>query len=148
MGHAEKVESKGKKNETPHGRDALLTSTAPSKNHMPAFRDSLRAFPRAYWVLMGATFVNKFGVFVIPFLVLFLTRKGFTEAQAGFAAGAYSVGGFGAAILGGWMADRFGRNTTMAFASLTGAACMLSFSQADTLGWLVTLSFITGFINE
>jgi MFS family permease len=129
-------------------RELAFISSSSHQNNMPTFRHSLRSFPRAFWVLMGATFVNKFGVFVIPFLVLFLTRKGFTEAQAGVAAGAYSVGGFGAALLGGWMADRFGRNTTMAFASLTGAACMLCFSQADTLGWLVTLSFITGFINE
>lgn len=109
---------------------------------------SLRAFPRAFWALVGAMFVTKFGVFVIPFLTLFVTRKGFTEVDAGFAAGAYSVGSFGAAIFGGWLADRIGRNVTMAFASLAGGCCMLGFSQADTLPWLITLSLLTGFVQE
>src|SRR6188472_2148343 len=93
---------------------------------------SLRAFPRAFWVLVGAQFVTKFGVFVIPFLALFATRKGLSPWHAGLAAGAYSVGSFGAAIFGGWLADRIGRNKTMAFASLSGACCMLAFSQADS----------------
>lgn len=92
--------------------------------------------------------MNKFGVFVIPFLTLFITRKGFTAGEAGLAAGAYSVGSFGAAMLGGWLADRIGRNKTMAFASLTGACCMMGFSQADALSWLVALALLTGFINE
>jgi len=99
-------------------------------------RHSLSTFPRAFWVLVGATFVTRFGVFVLPFLTLFLTRRGFSAADAGLVAGAYSVGGFGAAFLGGWMADRIGRNLSMAFASLTGAACMLAFSQAESLPWL------------
>jgi MFS family permease len=115
---------------------------------MPPFTHSLRALPRAFWILAGATFVNKFGVFVIPFLTLFISRKGFSEADAGLAAGAYSVGSFGAAMLGGWLADRIGRNRTMAFASITGACCMIGFSQAAVLGWLVALSLLTGFVSE
>lgn len=115
---------------------------------MPPLSQSLRSFPRAFWILSGATFVNKFGVFVIPFLTLFITRKGFSEADAGLAAGAYSVGSFGAAMLGGWLADRIGRNKTMAFASLTGAICMMGFSQASVLPWLIFLSLLCGFISE
>jgi MFS family permease len=109
---------------------------------------SFRAFPRAFWVLVGAQFVTKFGVFVIPFLTLFATRKGFSEGEAGLAAGAYSVGSFGAAILGGWLADRVGRNVAMAFASLAGGCCMLAFSQADTFSGIVSLSLLTGLIQE
>jgi MFS family permease len=92
--------------------------------------------------------VTKFGVFVIPFLTLFATRKGFSEGDAGLAAGAYSVGSFGAAILGGWFADRIGRNVSMAFASLAGAGCMLAFSQAETLTWMISLALLTGLVQE
>ena len=111
-------------------------------------RHSLYQFPRAFWVLVGATFVTRFGVFVFPFLTLFLTRRGFTATDAGLAVGAYSAGGFGAAIVGGWMADRLGRNVTMALASLVGAACMLAFSQAESFPWLIALALLTGFISE
>ena len=113
-----------------------------------SLRHSLLAFPRAFWALVGAQFVTKFGVFVIPFLTLFATRKGISPGDAGFAAGAYSVGSFGAAIFGGWLADRLGRNLTMAFASLAGGVCMLAFSQADTLGSFILLALLTGFIQE
>jgi hypothetical protein len=61
----------------------------------------LHLLPRAFRVLVGATFVNRFGVFVVPFLALFITRNGNTAAQAGLAVAAYSLGGFGAA----WIAS-------------------------------------------
>jgi len=49
---------------------------------MLSFRDNLRALPPAAWILFGGTFINRFGTFVIPFLILYLTRIGFTSAQA------------------------------------------------------------------
>lgn len=108
----------------------------------------LRFLPRPFWVLVGATFVNRFGIFVVPFLALFITRNGNTPAQAGLAVAAYSLGGFGAAWLGGWLADRLGRNVTMAVSSLAGAACMLAMSQVVDWQALAVLAFITGVINE
>lgn len=115
---------------------------------MPTLRQSLTAFPRAFWVLVGATFVNRFGVFVIPFLTIFMTRKGLSPAAASWAVAAYSGGAFFAAAVGGWLADRMGRNVTMALSSICGAACMMVFSQAETWWALVLLSGLTGFISE
>ncbi|MFN0076089.1 MAG: MFS transporter [Prosthecobacter sp.] len=108
----------------------------------------LHLLPRPFWVLVGATFVNRFGVFVVPFLALFITRNGNTAAQAGLAVAAYSLGGFVAAWLGGWLADRFGRNVTMAVSSLAGAACMIAMSQAVDWRALAALAFLTGAITE
>ncbi|MEZ0386022.1 MAG: MFS transporter [Verrucomicrobium sp.] len=114
----------------------------------PTFKESLRTFPMAFWVLIGATFVNKFGVFVVPFLTIFMTRSGFSPAQAGWTVAAYAAGGFLAAGLGGWLADRIGRNVTMAAASLLGAASLMLLSQAHTFPLLVALSFLTGVLSE
>lgn len=108
----------------------------------------LKLLPRPFWVLIGATFVNRFGVFVVPFLALFITRNGNSAAQAGYAVAAYSLGGFAAAWIGGWMADRLGRNVTMAVSSLAGAVCMIAMSQAVDWRALAALAFITGAINE
>ena len=108
----------------------------------------LHLLPRPFWVLVGATFVNRFGVFVVPFLALFITRNGNTATQAGYAVAAYSLGGFIAAWIGGWMADRLGRNVTMAVSSLAGAVCMMAMSQAVDWRALAALAFITGAINE
>jgi MFS family permease len=108
----------------------------------------LHLLPRPFWVLVGATFVNRFGVFVVPFLALFITRNGNTATQAGYAVAAYSLGGFIAAWIGGWMADRLGRNVTMAVSALAGAVCMIAMSQAVDWRVLAALAFITGAINE
>ena len=108
----------------------------------------LHLLPRPFWVLVGATFVNRFGVFVVPFLALFITRNGNTATQAGYAVAAYSLGGFIAAGIGGWMADRLGRNVTMAVSALAGAVCMIAMSQAVDWRALSVLAFITGAINE
>jgi len=108
----------------------------------------LRLLPRPFWVLVGATFVNRFGVFVVPFLALFITQNGNSATQAGFAVAAYSLGGFIAAWIGGWLADRLGRNVTMAVASIAGAGCMIAMSQASDWRMLALLAFITGAITE
>jgi len=115
---------------------------------MSAFTTSLRLLPRPFWVLVGATFVNRFGVFVWPFLTLYITRNGNTAAQAGWAVSAYSAGAFAAAGAGGWLADRIGRNVTMALSSLGSAACMMALSQATDWRVLSALAFLTGLIAE
>jgi MFS family permease len=46
--------------------------------------------------------------------------------------------------LGGWMADRLGRNVTMAVSALAGAVCMMAMSQAVDWRALAALAFITG----
>ncbi|NIP79470.1 MAG: MFS transporter, partial [Gemmatimonadetes bacterium] len=54
--------------------------------------DRLRALPGPVWVLAGGQFINKFGAFVLFFLVVYLTDLGYSPAQAGLAAGAYGLG--------------------------------------------------------
>src|SRR6266511_2531408 len=44
----------------------------------PPLLGNLRAMPRVPWVLFAGTFVNRFGSFVITFLVLYLTDRGFS----------------------------------------------------------------------
>ncbi|MFM8999799.1 MAG: MFS transporter [Actinomycetota bacterium] len=87
----------------------------------PRFREQLRRMPRAAWVLFGAGFVNRAGTFVFPFLTLYLTGRGEPPAAAGVAVAMYAVGALPARLLGGLLADRIGRRTTIAI-SMSGAA--------------------------
>ena len=109
---------------------------------------ALRALPRPFWVLVGATFVNRFGLFVWPFLTLYITRSGHTAAEASWAVAAYSAGGVCAAALGGWLADRLGRNVTLGLSALAGAACMMALSQATDWRLLSALAFVTALVTE
>jgi hypothetical protein len=49
----------------------------------PTLITSLRSLPRAAWILFFGTFLNKFGSFVVPFLALYLTGRGYSVADAG-----------------------------------------------------------------
>jgi MFS family permease len=115
---------------------------------LPSFRENLKALPPAAWILFGGTFINRFGTFVIPFLILYLTRIGYTSAQAGLAVGAYGIGHLIASSAGGHLADRIGRRNTIVLSMFGSAASMLALSQARSYVAIVILTCITGSLSE
>src|SRR4029453_6925815 len=50
-------------------------------------------------------FVNRLGGFLQPFLVLFLTHRGFSAVQAAVALGIFGAGCFAGVLLGGSFSD-------------------------------------------
>jgi MFS family permease len=107
-----------------------------------------KSLPPAAWVLFGGTFINRFGTFVIPFLILYLTRIGYSSAQAGLAVGAYGIGHLIASSAGGHLADRIGRRNTIVLSMFGSAASMLALSQARSYVPIVILTCITGSLSE
>ena len=115
---------------------------------LPGSGRSVRSMPPAAWVLFAGSFVNRFGSFVLVFLVIWLTEEGYSPAQAGAAVSAYGVGALGASLLGGYLADRIGRGNAIALSMLSAAATMLALSQADTLPLVLGLSVLAGLTAE
>lgn len=111
-------------------------------------RGNLRALPRPAWILFAGSFLNRFGSFVITFLVLYVTRQGYSPTQAGFVVAAYGVGSLPAAAFGGFLADRLGRRETIVVSMLGGAGAMVALSQAHSLTALVALSVVAGLFAE
>ncbi len=109
---------------------------------------SLRALPRPVLVIYFGTFLNKFGAFVVPFLMLYLTSHGYTMADAGVAIGAYGAGNLLASILGGHLADRIGRRKTIAFSMFSAALAMMLLSAAHNLPAIVGLTALAGLTGE
>src|SRR5438093_13506599 len=99
-------------------------------NSSGSLKENLRALPRGAWVLFIGSFLNKFGTFVLPFLTLYVTKLGYSTAQSGLAVASYGVGSLCAALLGGHMADRFGRRRTIVFSMFAGGSAMLVLSPA------------------
>jgi len=103
-----------------------------------------RGLPKSVYTLFFATVVNGIGIFVFPFLTLFLTKKmGMGEKAAGdfllLASLAYIPG----ILMGGKLADHFGRKRVMLISqALTG----LLFVPCGMLGtsplvpWLILAS--------
>jgi MFS family permease len=111
-------------------------------------RQNLGALPRGAWVLFLGTFLNKFGTFVVPFLAIYMTRLGYSVAQAGLAVAAYGIGSLGACLLGGHLADRFGRRKTIVLSMFSVAAAMLCLSQARSLPLIILCASAAGLTGE
>jgi MFS family permease len=109
---------------------------------------TLRSFPRPVWILFAGVFVNKFGTFVVPFLTLYLTRRGFSTGDAALAIGAYGLGRLGATFSGGHLADTFGRRRTIALSMVLAAVSMVLLSQARSLGAIVLLTGLASLTGE
>jgi MFS family permease len=114
----------------------------------PTLFTNLRALPPLAWILFFGTFLNKFGSFVVPFLALYLTGKGYTIGQAGIAIGAYGVGNVVATVLGGHLADHFGRRKTIVLSMFSGACSMLLLSQANTFPTILACAALAGLASE
>jgi MFS family permease len=113
-----------------------------------ALAANLRLLPRAAWILFGGTFINRFGSFVMPFLAIYMSRQGFTPAQAGLAVSSYGGGHIVASMLGGHLADRIGRRHTIALSMFASTVAMLALSQARALVPIIALSFLVGMAAE
>lgn len=104
----------------------------------------LRSLPRAFWVLVVGTFINRFGSFVYPFLTIFLTRQGMSLSEIGAVIAGYGGGGLLASLIGGWFADRYGRRNTIVAGTLANATCVFALYYAHALPELVLLTMCAG----
>jgi MFS family permease len=110
--------------------------------------EDLRALPRPAWVLFGGTFINRFGSFVLAFLVFYLTSRGYSAAAAGLALSAYGIGSMAAALAGGQLADTIGRRNSIIVSMFSSATTMLALSQATGIRSIVLLTALAGFTAE
>ena len=108
----------------------------------------LKALPREVWILFAGTFVNRFGTFVMPFLTIYLTRKGYSAAEAGIAVSAYGGGHLMASMLGGYLADRIGRRNTIALSMFCSTIALLALSQAQAYPLILVLTVFAGAAAE
>ncbi len=110
--------------------------------------ETLRRLSPAAWALFAGTFINRFGSFVVPFLILYLIRQGYSAATAGTVVGAYGLGSLGASIFGGYLADRLGRRSAIVISMFSSAAILLVLSQARHLALITVLTGLTGLTAE
>lgn len=110
--------------------------------------ENLRGLPAAAWILFGGTFINRFGTFVMPFLVIYLTKRGYGTLASGVAVSSYGLGHLCASLVGGYLADHFGRRNTIALSMFSSSAAMVALSQASSYPLILALTFITGGVGE
>jgi MFS family permease len=99
--------------------------------------------PRTVYVLCLGTLVNRAGTLLLPFLTLYLQhRLGLGIETATRVMGAYGAGAIVASLVGGHLADRFGRKRVM-IASLAGGAAILFVFPMLGSSWMVAAGLFT-----
>lgn len=113
-----------------------------------SLRTEYLSLPRLYWTLWIGTLINKAGGFVIPFLALYITARGGSEAEAGVVMALYGGGSILAGFTGGVLADRVGRRATILLSLFGGAAAMLGLGLSRTLPMIGAMTFLMGWLAE
>ncbi len=107
--------------------------------------DTAGGLPATFWYLWGGLLVNRAGAFAMLFLPLYLTEaRGASEALAGTIVGAYGLGGAAGVLLGGVLADRWGRRSTLVAAHVGTAALMVALAFSQHLAVIAVLSALVG----
>jgi MFS family permease len=104
----------------------------------------LRRLPRSAWVIFAGMFLIKFGNFLNVFLVLFLVAQGYSAFQAGLAVAVVGLGTFVGNMVGGTVADRFGRRSAIAVSMFGSAAFTAAVPLTDDI---VTTTALVGLVG-
>lgn len=107
--------------------------------------DTTGGLPATFWYLWAGLLINRAGAFAMLFLSLYLTdAHGASEALAGAVVGAYGLGGAGGVLLGGVLADRWGRRSTLLAAHLVTAGLMVALAFSRHLVVIAALAALVG----
>ncbi|HEY2509998.1 MAG TPA: MFS transporter, partial [Polyangiaceae bacterium] len=117
---------------------------SPPPSSPPASR-----LPRAFWLLVVGTLINRIGGFVSPFLAIYLTTaRGLRVEQAGLIVALVGVGSITSGPLGGFLADHFGRRWALAAATALGGSAMLAVGLAQTVPALALAAMALGCFGD
>ena len=106
-------------------------------------------FPRTVYVLCVGSFINRAGSFVMLFLTLYVTQQlGEGKAFASYCIGAFGLGSVVASLMGGQLADQFGRRTTILCALFGGAIALIGLSQVRNPWLFMGVLFLFAVIME
>jgi MFS family permease len=104
--------------------------------------------PATYWYLCVGVFVNRLGNFVLPFLAIYFAKeRGYSVAATGVAVAMYGAGNVVSALVGGTLADRFGRRRVLLISLFVGPVVLMALPFAND-DLVLPLTFALGAIYE
>ena len=107
-------------------------------------------FPRTFRLLVAATFIDRLGAALIfPFLSLYVAQKfevGMTEV--GLLFGIWSASSLIGSMIGGALADKFGRKAILIFGLLFSAGTALLMGFVEKLQVFYLLSAVSGIFSD
>ncbi|MET8039815.1 MFS transporter [Micromonospora sp. NPDC005215] len=113
------------------------------------WHDAAGGLPATFWYLWFGLLINRAGAFAMLFLSLYLTDvRGASIGLAGTVVGAYGAGGAAGVLLGGVLADRWGRRATLLAAHLSTAVLMVALAFSQPLLLIAALSALVGVVHS
>lgn len=103
----------------------------------------LGGLPREVWLLFATNLVNRTGMMVLPFLVLYLTRElGFSPARAGLMLALYGGSAIIFGPIGGRLSDRIGALPVMRASLIASGLVLLLFPIARTFAAVAAMTVL------
>ena len=105
--------------------------------------------PATVHLLCFGSFINRAGTFVMLFLTIYLTQQlGTGKAFASYCIGVFGFGSVVSSLVGGQLADQFGRRSTMLLALFGGATALLALSVVRNPWAFMVVLFLFALIIE
>jgi predicted MFS family arabinose efflux permease len=103
----------------------------------------LGGLPREVWLLFATNLINRAGMMVLPFLVLYLTRElGFSLARAGSMLAVYGASAIVFGPIGGRLSDRIGALPVMRASLIASGLVLLLFPLAKSFASVATMTVL------
>lgn len=110
---------------------------------------SFSGLSRAAWLISLASFVNRCGTMVIPFMSVYLTTKmGFSLEQAGVALTLFGIGSLTGSYLGGYFSDKIGYYRVLFWSLFFGGMLFIAFGFVKSLHGIYLMIFLLSTIGE
>ncbi len=109
-------------------------------------RGTIREYNPTFWTLVAGSFVDHLGGALIwPFFTLYVTAKfGVNMTTVGLLFGLYAVSDALGGMIGGALADRFGRKTMMIIGLIFSATTSVLMGVIGDFHWFFAASLIVG----
>jgi predicted MFS family arabinose efflux permease len=108
----------------------------------------VHGLPKTFWYLWTGTLINRSGAFIMLYLEIHMVAYyGFSATFAGLVLGLFGAGLAAGSLVGGVLADRWGRRGTLLISHLMQAATALIMGLTFQAGWIAILATLFGFWN-
>jgi len=113
-------------------------------------KDLYHEYPRAYWIFVLATFIDRIGgSLLFPFFALYITKRfnvGMSEVGILFAI--FSISSFLGSMVGGALTDRLGRKGVLIFSLIATSFSSVAMGLAGSLQAFYLLAVMVGILVD
>ena len=121
-----------------------------SSNQWLKARRVFKEFPGQFWILVGATFIDRLGgAMLFPFFTLYMTSKfGITMTQVGILFGLFAISSVVGSMIGGALTDRLGRKWMLLFGLIMSALSAVLMGLTNRIEVFLVVVIVVGMLAD